>query len=150
MFRSVDDKVQNRQLKVKELSIPFKINSNATPANKTHETDEPTLLFIQSEGVDEITEAAGALASGETAVPSQTESDADGKFGILVKVGETVSKIVSAQVLNRVTGVLEPCFINSSGDSLSSLDTSIILNCDSATNLGTTDLDAVLILKYTV
>lgn len=149
-YRAQKEAVQGRQLKVQRLSIPFTITGHATPASKSFTVDEPAVLFLQLEGIDKITEAAGCLDSGETATPDQTVLDSTGKFNMCVKVDETVSKIVSAVVINRKDGTLEPCFVNASGDSLTSNDDKILLNCDSDVNLASANLDACLVIEYVI
>lgn len=94
--------VQDRQLKVQRLVVPFQVIGNATPASVALSNDEPALVFLQSEGIDQIT---AALASGETATfTDSTPTDASGQLNVLVKIGEPVIKIVSVGLGDLGTG----------------------------------------------
>ena len=93
-YRSKQPTVLGRQLKVQKLSIPFTIVGSATAANVTISCDEPAVMFIKTEGNDQIT---AALASGETITYVSTPTDSTGIFTVLIKTGETVSKLVSAR-----------------------------------------------------
>lgn len=91
--------VQDRQLKVQRLVIPFQVVGNATPANVVVTCDEPGFLFFQSEGVNQIT---AALATNETATYTDaTPVDADGELNILVRINEPLTKIMGASIHNR-------------------------------------------------
>lgn len=148
-YVSKDEVVQSRQLKVQRVVIPFYITADATPADVVPLNDEPTRLFLQTEGVDQITDA---LNADETATYTSTPVDADGVFLLLLKVKEPLAKVVSAYCFNRVTGVRSPTFI----DSATGITTgdgggeSIMLAVDSTTDLSSDDLDACLIVEYAV
>lgn len=148
-FQSKNELAAGQQLKVQELAIPFTITANATPASVVTRNDLPAVMFTRTEGVDGITVASGALESGETATFSVSPVDANGIINILLKLTpDTVAKVVSANVIDRVNGGSQPCKLGDA-DGLSSLG-KIMLTMDATTNLATTNLDACLIVKYIV
>lgn len=102
MYLSKDSLVQERQLKVQRLVIPFKIVGNASAASVAITCDEPAILFLKTEGNDQIT---GALDSGDTATYVVSPSDADGTFNVLVKVREQVQKVCSYRCVRRSTAL---------------------------------------------
>ena len=148
-FESKVAAVRNRQLSVQELCIPLKVTANATPASVLLRNDEPAVLFLRSQGVDQITVASGALESGEVATYAVAANDANGIFNLLVKVGEPIGSICSAEIIGRVTGVQQPCFLGSTSG-VTSVGDKIMLTCDSTVDLSTTDLDACLVVRYVV
>lgn len=149
-YPAKDEVLNGRQLKVQRVSIPLSIVGNATPASVVPRNDEPARLFLQTEGVDQIT---GALASGETATYTTAASDANGVFRALLRVNESVEKVVSLQCFNRVSGVLELAFLGSATGITTGTGggKSIMIAVDSATalNAGNT-LSACLIVEYVV
>lgn len=146
-FEAKHESVRNRQLKVQRLVLGFSITGNATPASVAITRDEPSLLFVKTEGVDQIT---GALAAGETATYTVSPVDADGTVNFLINVrDEEVSKVVACHIHNRVTGILEPCKLGDA-DGLSS-EGKIMLTMDSATALNAANtIDGALIVEYIV
>lgn len=147
-FYPKDSLVDDRQLKVQRLVIPFTITASATSANVVLASDEPSILFIRSAGVDQITTASGALASGEVATYTVAPVDATGICNLLVKLGESVSKVVEAKVWDRTNGLTEPCKLGDA-DGISSLG-KIMLTLDSAVNFSTTNYDGALCVSYIV
>lgn len=144
-YAAKDELVQGRQLKVQRLVIPFSIVGNATASLVSISRDEPALLFIKTEGVDEIT----AVADG---TPSFTAAnDANGIFNILVKISESVAKVMHAKVCLRdtVNKIYGCSLANTTG--LTAAGDKIVLNCDGdvALNAGNT-LNAVLEVEYVV
>lgn len=148
-YQAKDSAVRGRQLKVQRLSIPLLITGHATPASVVAKADEPAIMFVQTEGVDGITVAKGALDSGQ-AVPSFTAADdSDGKFGVLIRVGEQVGKIVSFSVSPRATGsTASVTLANTTG--LDSVGDKICLDVDTAVDLSAANLDCTLTVEYVV
>lgn len=146
-YDSKNELVQARKLKVQKLSIPFALTANATPASVVLRNDEPAIMFLQSEGVNQIT---AALDTNETATYATSPVDANGTMNILVKVRETVLKVVSARMCSRITGVAQPLFIGSASGITtgSGGGKSIMLTLDSAVNHATTDVDASIEVEY--
>lgn len=147
-YESKSPLVQGRQLKVQELAIPFTITANVTPASVVCSSDEPSILFQRTEGVNQITTASGALISGETATYSNASVDANGVSSFYIKLNEVCTKVVSAYVVSRTTGVMQPCFLGDA-DGLSSVG-NIMLTCDSTVNYATTNFDGTLVVKYVI
>lgn len=148
-YEAKNSAVQGRQLKVQELAIPFSITAHATPASVVHTNDEPAVLFIRTEGNDKITTGSGALVSGETATYSVAANDANGIVNFYVKLGEdNCSKVVSAVVIDRVNGTVQPAKLGDA-DGISS-EGNIMITSDTTVDLSTTDLSGCLIVKYIV
>lgn len=150
-FEPKDPGVRARALKVQELVIPFNIVHNATPASKTVTIDEPSILFINVEGITGISTSTGAKASGETAPSLASATDSTGVINLLVKVGEPMVKVCSAVVFSRAiaAGITKPCNILAFATGTNAAQ-SIYLNCTTGVDLSAADLDAVLVVKYIV
>jgi hypothetical protein len=147
MFQAKKAPVLGRQLKVQKLVIPFKITGHATPASKVITVDQPDVLFIQTEG---LTQIANGLDSDEASPTfAVTADDSDGKINLMVKVGESISKVQYAQVISRTTGVAQPAFKDATSATSANGD-KILLHCDSTVDLSAADLDACLIVEYIV
>lgn len=145
-FESKNDQVDGRQLKVQRLVIPFDITASATPSAVVLRTDEPSLMFIKSEGVNQIT---AALASGETATYSVAPNDANGICNVFIRINEDVcAKVLRATVMKRSTGVVEVCKLGDA-DGISSLG-NIMLTVDSAVDFSTTNYDGCIEVDYVV
>jgi hypothetical protein len=145
--------VLGRSLKVQTLAIPFVVVGNATPANVSLTNDEPSILFLRSAGVDQITTASGALATGETATYTTAPADATGVLNALVKIQEPVVKVISAMIVGRANGLVEPAFLGSAtGITVGAAGgSSIMLAIDSATALNAANtLNATLHVTYQV
>lgn len=146
-FESKNDQVMGRQLKVQRLVIPFNITASATPSAVVLHSDEPSIMFIKSEGVDQIT---GALASGETATYSDSPSDASGVCNIFIKLQpeEMCFKVLRMGVMKRSTGAVEVCKLGDA-DGISSAG-NIMLTVDSASNFATTSYDGCINVEYVI
>lgn len=145
-YDSKNSQARGRQLKVQRLVIPFTITASATPSAVVLGCDEPGLMFLQSEGVDQIT---AALEDGETASYTvSTPDDSDGELNIFIKLSpdESCSKVLRARVTSRTTGVSQPCMIGDA-DGISS-EGNIMLTLDSAVDHSTTNVDATLEVEY--
>lgn len=110
-FQSSDVQVLNRQLKVERLVIPFSIVGNSTSTSVVPSNDEPALMFIATEGVDQIT---GALASNETATYTTSANDTSGIFQVLVKINEPVAKVLCARFSLRDSNTAQSVKLGSS------------------------------------
>lgn len=139
------------QLRNQELVLPFVITHNATPASVVISQDDPSILFLATQGVDQITPA---LNSGETAPTYASPTDATGIFNILVRISEPLVKVVCATVTSRLTGEVVACTLPSAPSNGITAGSGggqdIALNCDSAGNFSTTDYNAVLRVVYQV
>lgn len=140
-YNAKDSQVLGRQLKVQRLSIPLVITANATPASVGLSNDEPAILFLKTEGVNQI----AAVADG---TPTFTAAnDANGIFNILVDLQEPCAKVLNAQVISRNAAAAVVCTLaNTTG--LTAEGDKIVLNCDTAVDLSTTSLNACLVVEY--
>lgn len=149
-YQAKSELVLNQQLKVQSLHLPFVITGNATPALVVVGRDNPGILAIRTEGVDQIT---GALASGDTAPTYAAPVDANGVLNILVSIGERIAKVVSAKVVRR-NGV--ECIASTlpsapaSGVIAGTNNDKICLNLDSAASFAAGSYDACLEVSYIV
>lgn len=139
----------NRQLKVQRMSIPFVIVGSATSASVSVHTDEPGILFIRTQGNDQITPN---LTTGETDTWTDTATDSTGVFNILVRIQEPVNKVVSMRVADRKRGTSSPCYLDGTGDNgISNTGSDLTLSCTSDVALNASNtLDACLEVEYIV
>lgn len=144
-YDSKNSQAKGRQLKSQRLVIPFTITASATPSAVVLGCDEPGLMFLKTEGKDQIT---GALEVGETATYSVSPNDANGIMNIFIKLSpdESCSKVLRAQVTSRTTGVQQPVKLGDA-DGVSSLG-NIMLTLDSSVDHSTTNVDASLEVEY--
>lgn len=154
-YEAKDSIVEGRQLKVQRLSIPFVITGNATAASVVIGCDEPAVLFLKTEGVDQITEASGCLddAAEETALNfNDAASDASGIFNLCVKIKEPIGRYIVSHVTSRLDGVSHPCYIGDTteSDGQSANGDKLLLTCNSTINFTSADLDADLEVEYVV
>lgn len=149
-YSSKDDTVQDRQLKVQRVSIPFSIVGNAVAANVTLRNDEPSRLFLKTAGVDQIT---AALATNETATYTTAPVDATGIFNVLFQCKEPVEKVVRAYCASRVNGVASLAFLGSASGITtgSGGGKSIMLAVDCPVDFtGANTFDACLVIEYVI
>jgi hypothetical protein len=152
--------VMQRAIEVQRLVIPFVINSNATPSSKVLQEDEPSVLFLQTQGATQITTSSGALDPGEAVPPFDlAASDASGAFNLLVNVapgevpvsnGDQPIKIMHAEISDRNTGARYLCYHNVINPDIDVNGTKMLLNCASGVNFATTSLNGCLEIEYTV
>lgn len=137
--------VQENQLKVQELALRLAITGNATPASVALAVDDPSILFLKSQGVDKIT----AALNGDTAPTFVAQNDATGLFSAMVVVGEPIKKVLSAQLIRRTAHGVDTCKLADT-DGITVLGDKIVLDCDTGVDLSAANLDACLIVKYIV
>lgn len=145
-FYPKSELVQNRQLKVQRLVIPFAITGNATPASVAISRDEPALLFLKTQGVDQIT---AALDSGDGTPTFVAQNDANGLFSAMIKIGEQVQKVMCAHIVRRSDHGLDTCKLADT-DGITAVGDKIVLDCDTGVNLSLANLDAALVVEYIV
>jgi|SRR5271165_4378951 len=148
-----NDRAFQRAVEVQRLVIPFYITHNATPASKVLSTDEPTICFLQAQGVTQISVANGALNPGESSPPFDlSAADATGDFNLMVNLQDqkdSVVKIMHAQISNRANGAVYPCYHNSTNPDIAGPNSNqMLLNCHSSVNLASTDIDGCLEIEY--
>lgn len=154
MLQSKNSAVQQQRLAVQRLVLPFRIVGNATAASVQHLVDANEILFLQTQGVNNISTASGALASGETATIAASISDANSIFAMFVKIlDDKCAKVCNAAVHVRKPDAniaIVPCTLeNGSSNGISSLG-NIVLSVDlagPALNASNT-LDACLVVEY--
>lgn len=146
-FYAKDAAAQDRQLKVQRLVIPFTVTSSATTSSVVLGNDESSVLFLQSQGVNQIT-AADSVAAAQYA--DTTPTDTAGDLNILVKVGETVAKVMQCRIRNRITGAEYAAHQDSGGTQGVSTSGNIMLSVSTSVNFSTTSLDACLEVEYSV
>ena len=145
-FYAKNELVQERQLKVQELALRLAITGNATPASVVVAVDDPSILFLRTEGVNKITAALDA-ADGTPSIVSPV--DANGLFAAMIKVGEPIKKVLSAQLIRRTAHGVDTIKLADT-DGITAAGDKIILDCDTGVDLSAANLDACLIVKYEV
>lgn len=150
-FDAKNAQVQDRKLKVQRLVIPFTITGNATPASKTIASDEPSLLFLKVEGINQITEAAGALEDGETLPSLASATDSTGVINALVKIGEPLKKVCLVRVVGRDgTQLSRQGQILAFTTGSDNAGQSVVCNITTGVNLASASIDAALEVEYIV
>ena len=134
----------DRQLKVQRLVIPLKVVHNATPASVSLQNDEPSVLFLQSQGVNQI-DASDAAQFANT-----SPSDASGQLNLLVNVGESVAKVMRCALRGRFSGTDYAAHLDTGSTQGVSSNGNIMLSVSTSVNFSTTDLDACLDVEYSV
>lgn len=148
-FQSKNSGVQGRQLKVQRLVIPFTLTASATPSAVVLGCDEPNIMFLQSEGKDQIT--AAVTADSDTATfTDTTPDDSDGELNIFIQIhpGDVCSKVLRARMVSRATGVSQPVKLGSSTGI--STKGNIMLTLDSGVDHSTTNVDGCIEVEYIV
>lgn len=146
--------VMNRALEVQKLSIPLLITHSATSTAVVVANDEPSILFLNTQGITQISIAAGALGASEVAPSLASATDSTGVINLCLVIGEVLVKVMHAEVISRALNgspIIKPCqilaFSTGAGvDGLVGAD--IFLNCTTGVNFTTTDLDACLVIEY--
>lgn len=103
MFYPKNENVRRRTDQVTRLNLGFKIVGSATAANVAITIDDPTMLYLKTEGVDQIT---AALASTETGPTYASATDSTGVTNALVDIGEPLSKVVAAYLVSRTANLV--------------------------------------------
>lgn len=150
-FDPKNEIVRGKALRVQELALNFAITGSATSGNVVVSVDDPALLFIRTQGTDRITVAQGALDAADTAPTYASPVDANGVFNILVRINESVAKVVAAILARRdATEVIAATLPSAPTDGIVAGGNrdKIALNADSAANIATGNYDGCLILKY--
>lgn len=151
-----DDQCYRRSVEVQKLTIPFFITANATPASKTVVSDEPSLLFLDVQGINNCTVASGAFdtSAEAAAITFQTPSDTAGQFSVLVRTNEpnALVKVMYCRVVSRSVQNEGGSGTPSSGSSpsfLTSVGNKIVADFTiSGLNLATTNGDLCLEVEY--
>lgn len=153
-FYPKGDRVWDRAVKVQRLVIPFVITHNATPASKVLSVDEASVLFLQTQGLTQVSIASGALDAGQsTPAFDLTAADSSGAFNLLVNINiDKPIKIMRAGITNRAVGGGLATYHNVSNPDIATggVTYQMLLNCASGVNLTTTDLDGCLDIEYIV
>lgn len=150
-FDAKKAQVQDRKLKVQRLVIPFAITGNATPASKTIAVDEPSLLFLKVEGINQITTGTGALESGESLPSLASATDSTGVINALVKIGEPLAKVCLVRVVGRgATQLSKQGEILAFTTGSDNAGQSVVCNITTGVNLASASIDAALEVEYIV
>ena len=151
-FLPKDGAVQEQAMQVQTLCLPLAITHNATSASVVVTVDNPSLLFVKTEGTNRITLADGAVDSAAelSAITYTSASDASGVTNILVRVNEQLSKVVSIKFFSRTSASLVKCGTLTSAPttSITSAGDKIVCDLTHGVDLATTDLDGMLEVQY--
>jgi len=150
-FYPKDSNVQDRYLKVERLVIPIRVTHNASSASVVLASDESSILYMQSQGVNQIT-AQDSVSAAEFA--NQTTSDSSGQLNILVELNEVAKKVMKAELKGRQNGTAYTIILDQGSvvvdGSPSGVSTTgaLMLYVSSSVNFSSTDLDACLDVSY--
>lgn len=97
-FESENSKVDSRELKVQRLVIPFTVTANTTPALVVLRNDEPSILFLQSQGINQINN--GLPAGNPTPPPGSPNLGTASTYEIIASsaVTNTGSSIITGDL----------------------------------------------------
>ena len=154
-YDAKDPLILDRQLEVLEVCIPLFVTANATPASKSLSNDEPSRLFLNAQGISQITLANGAVNSAAElsaiTFASVASGDATGILNGLLRFNEPVIKVLSLELIPRTGGSVVACSLVSAPSSgITSSGQSVAFNLTSSVNLATTNLDATLVCRVQV
>ncbi len=150
-FQPKDSQVMGRANKVQRICIPLTITHHATPASKAIASDEPSLVFVKTEGLNQITEAAGALETGETLPTLATATDSTGVINVLVKIGEPLQKVISVKLTSRgATQMGKQGQVLAFTTVSTNCGKSVVANITTGVDLAAADIDAVLEVEYVI
>lgn len=152
-YKPKDSQVQGASLLVQELTIPFTITHNATPANVVISCSQPSLLFLNTQGVSQITVANGAVdSSAELAgITFASPNDASGLFNALVRLNEDVcAQLVSVSVSSlNAQGTGYGYLPSAPANGITSVGNKFAFNVQMASaDFATTDFNGALTIKY--
>lgn len=131
---STQPQVLGQQIEVQRLVIPFEITGHATPASKTLASGLPGVLHIAAEG--QAVTGVDASATGATLV------DADGQFGLLIELGDSVASVIQARVrrpavtaslAEDICGFVDSDGLTENGNVWLQVDTAIALSAAATT-----------------
>ena len=122
------------------------------PALKLQLNDEPSRLFLDTQGIDQISLANGSVdnAAELAAITFATPNDVAGQFSLLLRINEPIGKIVSAQLI-QINGseTINLTFPTGSTQGITSSGMIMVFNADSAVDLSSFDYKASLVVRYT-
>lgn len=149
-YESKNSQARGRQLKVQSLALSFSVLGHATPASKTITRDDPSLLALKVEGINQFT---NALDADDTTPTMATAVDSTGVFNVLISVGEEIEKVVSALLIKRngqeVISLSLPASAPADGIVAGGARDKIALNVDSGIDISAANLlDACILVQY--
>lgn len=153
MYEPKDSQVRGRQLKVQRLVVPVVINADGTPEDKTFDIDEPSLVFLKTQGKDDITVASGAVDTQAEldAITFMASDDMNGDFSILIRINEPVVKVMSVKGADNANfGIYGGTFPTGATSGITSLGDKIVVDMSSGVDLSTDSIDMALEVEYVV
>jgi hypothetical protein len=157
-FDALQDNVRDAQQTRQRLVLPINIVGNTTAGLVNPSAYDPSILTLKTGAVDQtavVTTAAGATP------PTFTPVDSTGSFGALITIGEYVSLVVNAQLVNLTANTV--CYANITATPTGGIvtgttgvdgylyfgPTMIALNCKCNTDFtGANTFNGVLIVEY--
>lgn len=155
-YMSNDAIIRDRQLEVLQVCIPLFVTANATPASKTLANDEPSRLFLNAQGISQITLANGAVDSaGELSAitfASVASGDATGLLNGLLRFNEPLVKVMSLELVQRTgsNSVISCTLTSAPATGITSGGDKVVFNVSSGVNFATTNYDACLVARVQV
>jgi hypothetical protein len=141
-YQSRNGLVQNRQLKVQRLVIPFQITGNASSASVVVSRDEPAILFLATQGVNQITPAYDSTTIAPTI--ANAPNDSTGTINLMLSIQEPVGKVMAARVVRTdVVNAQYQCQLENGG-------TGIVLDSALVTPYGANGGDCIILSATTL
>jgi hypothetical protein len=149
MDREKNSDLHDRLLKTRRLHVRVRITGNATPANKTHTPEMPSLVKIKTEGKDDVTGTDSAASTDMGA-----KVDANGTVGVLLVGGDdgigNVDRALGSTVTPTDGGTCTVASVNTGTTAYGKTASgNIALNLDSSLSLAATDVDVTITIDYT-
>jgi hypothetical protein len=83
--------IENHDLSMRSLVIRCSVTANATPASKVHTTDLPGVVYLKTQGKDDVTAQESGAVTG-------TQTDASGQIGVLIKLPDAATEVTMLSV----------------------------------------------------
>lgn len=126
--------LNTRMRKTQRLCFDVTITADATPADKTHATDLPGVVYLRTEG---LTAEADAIESGTYT----TADDGTGVFGVLIDLGDNPADKIYKLDLQVDTGEI-------TGTAALTSNGRIALDLDSDQDISSQDITVTVVLDY--
>lgn len=128
--------LQSRLLKSKRLCLQVKVESDATPANKSRSSDLAGVAIISTEGQDEAADLGVTLA--------QTPDDGNGLFSVILDkaaMGDVhkINKVETVAVSGGGTSTVTASYIDNGY---------IVIDLNSSVDLSAADAEIQIIVDY--
>jgi hypothetical protein len=116
--------------------------------------DEPALLFLSVQGINECTTSTGCFDSSaeQSAITFASATDSTGVFSCVVKVFEPLAKVCNARIISRAgsSDIVSATFPTGATSGISSGGDKIVLNFDAGRDFSSANGDYCLEVEYVI